>query len=178
MRTSAPRACASSSEPRLPGTRSMSPKVARITPSVSAIAIASSTRPIGITQTGQPGPCTSSTSGRQQVADPVPVDRVGVPAADLHDPHLLAGHDERRDLGRERAGQLGRAVLVDEPHDAASASTRERDAGVAEQERRRRRASGSGRSRRARCAAVALDHGLVARRRDTARERDRDVTAA
>ena len=39
----------------------MSPKQVKITPSSCAIAIASSTRPIGITQTGQPGPWTSST---------------------------------------------------------------------------------------------------------------------
>ena len=62
MRTSAPRAFASSSEPRPPGTRIMSPKVVKITSGRSASAIASSTRPIGITQTGQPGPCTKSTS--------------------------------------------------------------------------------------------------------------------
>ena len=60
-RTSAPRALASSRLPVLPGTRIMSPNDVKITPSVSATAIASSTRPIGITHTGQPGPCTSST---------------------------------------------------------------------------------------------------------------------
>jgi hypothetical protein len=70
MRTSAPRACASSSEPVPPGTRIMSPNVASVTPSVSAMAIASSTRPIGITHTGQPGPCTSSTSGGSSSSSP------------------------------------------------------------------------------------------------------------
>ena len=60
-RTSAPRAFASSRFPVLPGTRIMSPNEVKITPSVWATAIASSTRPIGITHTGQPGPCTSST---------------------------------------------------------------------------------------------------------------------
>ncbi len=39
----------------------MSPKQVKITSSLRAIAMPSSTRPIGITQTGQPGPCTSST---------------------------------------------------------------------------------------------------------------------
>ena len=61
MRTSAPCAFASSSEPSLPGTRIMSPKHVKITPGVRATAIPSSTRPIGITHTGHPGPCTSST---------------------------------------------------------------------------------------------------------------------
>ena len=60
-RTSAPRAFASSRLPLPPGTRIMSPNDVKITPGVSATAIASSTRPIGITHTGQPGPCTSST---------------------------------------------------------------------------------------------------------------------
>ena len=41
--------------------RIMSPKQVKITPGWWAIAIPSSTRPIGITQTGQPGPWTSST---------------------------------------------------------------------------------------------------------------------
>ena len=61
-RTSAPRALAPSRFPLLPGTRIMSPNDVKMTPGVSAMAIASSTRPIGITHTGQPGPCTSSTS--------------------------------------------------------------------------------------------------------------------
>ena len=60
MRTSAPPALASSRLLREPGTRMASPKVVKITPGVSAIATQSSTRPIGSTQTGQPGPCTSS----------------------------------------------------------------------------------------------------------------------
>ena len=61
MRMSAPAALASVSVPSEPGTRIMSPKQVKITPGSCAIAIASSTRPIGITQTGQPGPWTSST---------------------------------------------------------------------------------------------------------------------
>ena len=56
--------------PRPPGTRSMSPKVVKITSGRSASAIASSTRPIGITQTGQPGPWTKSTSGGTRSSSP------------------------------------------------------------------------------------------------------------
>ena len=63
---SAPSAFASSRLPADPGTRIMSPKQVKITPGSRAIAMPSSTRPIGITQTGQPGPWTSSTfSGRR-----------------------------------------------------------------------------------------------------------------
>ena len=62
---SVPRALASKNEPLLPGTRIMSPNDVMITSGSLARAIASSTRPIGITQTGQPGPCTRVTcSGR------------------------------------------------------------------------------------------------------------------
>ena len=66
MRMSAPLAFASKKLRSDPGTRIMSPKQVKITPSRSAIAIPSSTLPIGITQTGHPGPWTSSTlSGRR-----------------------------------------------------------------------------------------------------------------
>ena len=51
----------------------------------SAIAMQSSTRPIGKTQTGQPGPCTSSMDLRQQSFHAIAEDRMGVAAADLHD---------------------------------------------------------------------------------------------
>ena len=61
MRMSAPSALASSSEPSEPGIRIMSPKQVKITLSWWASAMPSSTLPIGITHTGQPGPCTSST---------------------------------------------------------------------------------------------------------------------
>ena len=60
-RTSAPRAFAPSRLPFEPGTRIMSPNEVKITPGASATAMASSIRPIGMTHTGQPGPCTSST---------------------------------------------------------------------------------------------------------------------
>ena len=58
---SAPCAFAPSRLPHDPGTRIMSPKEVKITPGWPEMAMASSTRPIGITHTGQPGPCTSST---------------------------------------------------------------------------------------------------------------------
>ena len=65
MRMSAPRALSSSGVPFVPGTRIMSPKHASTVPGIEAIASPSSTRPVGSTHTGQPGPCTSSTlSGR------------------------------------------------------------------------------------------------------------------
>ena len=69
-RTSAPRALASSSDPFEPGTRIMSPKHVKITSGRSASHMASSTRPIGITHTGQPGPCTSSTCGGSRCSMP------------------------------------------------------------------------------------------------------------
>jgi hypothetical protein len=47
MRTSAPSALASSSDPVEPGTRIMSPKQVKITPSRLAMAMPSSTRPMG-----------------------------------------------------------------------------------------------------------------------------------
>ena len=56
MRTSAPFAFASKSEPWRPFTRIASPKVQKITSGFSAISIQTSIRPIGSTQTGQPGP--------------------------------------------------------------------------------------------------------------------------
>ena len=65
IRMSVPWALASKNEPLLPGTRIMSPNDVMITSGFEARCMASSTRPIGMTQTGQPGPCTSSTdSGR------------------------------------------------------------------------------------------------------------------
>ncbi len=46
-----------------PGTRSMSPNEQRIASGRFAISMASSMSAIGVTQTGHPGPCTSSTCG-------------------------------------------------------------------------------------------------------------------
>ena len=65
IRMSVPCALASKNDPVLPGTRIMSPNEVMMVSGCAASAIASSTRPIGMTQTGQPGPCTSVTcSGR------------------------------------------------------------------------------------------------------------------
>ena len=58
IRMSVPAALASKNDPPLPGTRIMSPNEVMITSGCEARWIASSTRPIGITHTGQPGPCT------------------------------------------------------------------------------------------------------------------------
>ena len=117
MRMSAPCAFASSSVPDPPGTRIMSPKQVKITLGLHrATAIASSTRPMGITQTGQPGPVYELDVRGQQVVDAVLVDRVRVPAAHLHDLVVAAGLDRRHDLARERTPELGVAVLVDELH--------------------------------------------------------------
>jgi hypothetical protein len=65
IRMSAPLALESKKDPRPPGTRIMSPNEVMMVPACSAMKIASSTRPMGITHTGQPGPWTSCTlSGR------------------------------------------------------------------------------------------------------------------
>ena len=101
---------------REPGTRIMSPKQVKITSGSCASAMPSSTRPIGITQTGQPGPVHELDVRRQQVVDAVLVDRVRVPAADLHDLVVAARLDRRQDLAGERAAELGVAELVDELH--------------------------------------------------------------
>lgn len=55
-RTSAPRARRDSRSVSVPGTRSMSPKLVRITPGRAATAMARSRVSSGVTQTGQPGP--------------------------------------------------------------------------------------------------------------------------
>ena len=58
IRMSVPAALASKNDPLLPGTRIMSPNEVMMVSGSAASAMASSTRPIGITHTGQPGPCT------------------------------------------------------------------------------------------------------------------------
>ena len=110
---------------RSPGTRIMSPNDVKITPGVLATAMASSTRPIGITHTGQPGPCTSSTDAGQDVLDPVAVDRVGVPAAHLHELEVVVA-GELGDAAHEGAGGDGIAVLVDEAHAVTAQPSRSR----------------------------------------------------
>ena len=69
----------------------------------------------------------------QQVVDAVLVDRVRVPAADLHHLVVAAGLDRGEDLPGQHPAELGVAELVDEPHaTAARSQQRERDAGVHE----------------------------------------------
>jgi hypothetical protein len=58
MRTSPPWALTESRSFSLPGTRSISPKEQKITSGREAISIALSMSSTGVTQTGQPGPCT------------------------------------------------------------------------------------------------------------------------
>jgi hypothetical protein len=57
---------------------------------------------------------------RNEVLEPVLVDRVRVPAADLHDLQLAARLNERGKLVRKLLRQLAGAVLVDEPHPSFS----------------------------------------------------------
>ena len=67
-----------------PGTRSMSPKEQKITSGRRAMACALSIISSGVTQTGQPGPCTSSMPSGSRTIDSVLHDGVGLAAADLH----------------------------------------------------------------------------------------------
>ena len=85
MRTSAPSALASNRLFDDPGTRSMSPKEQKITSGRCAMATALSINSIGVTQTGQPGPCTRVISRGQQVFEAALDDGVGLAAADFHD---------------------------------------------------------------------------------------------
>src|SRR5450631_25233 len=71
MRTSAPSALASNRLFDEPGTRSMSPNEQKITSGRSAMATALSIRSIGVTQTGQPGPCTSVMSRGSKSSKPL-----------------------------------------------------------------------------------------------------------
>jgi len=93
-----------------------------MTPGTSATAIPSSTRPIGITHTGQPGRGPARRF-RQQVVHPVPIDGVSMSAADLR--HLVpaVALDHGTDLRRQSALQIGVAIFVDEFHAATSART-------------------------------------------------------
>ncbi len=56
----------------------------------------------------------------QQVVDPELVDRVGVPPAHLHQLVVATRLDQRQDLPRQRAAQLGVPELVDVPHAGAT----------------------------------------------------------
>ena len=152
MRTSAPSALASSSVPLRAGDAHHVAEAGEDhARAACAIAMPSSTRPIGITQTGQPGPCTSSTFSGSRSSIAVLVDRVRVAAADLHHLVVAARLDQREDLGRERAAELGVAELVDELH---ARRPRQRGAGVHEQLVARRTSPTS-----------AISTGLLVRRR-------------
>ena len=75
-----------------------------------------SMRPIGSTQTGQPGPWIMLHVRGQQVLEAVAGDRVGVAAAELHEMvvarRIGLARDRRRDRLRERAV----AIFVDVFH--------------------------------------------------------------
>ncbi len=71
----------------------------------------------------------------QEVVDPVLVDRVGVPAAHLHDLVVAARLDRRQDLAGDGPAELGVAELVDELHaGTVLVEAREGDARVDEHE--------------------------------------------
>ena len=113
---SVPCALASKNEPLLPGTRIMSPNEVMMVSGWEASAIASSTRPIGITQTGQPGPCTSVIGLRQVILEPVLVDGVRVPAAHLHQLVLPPRLAQSGDLRGQGVRLVRRAEFVNEAH--------------------------------------------------------------
>src|ERR1700757_2563260 len=71
MRTSAPSALASNRLFDEPGTRSMSPNEQNIASGRFAMATALSINSIGVTQTGQPGPCTSVISFGSRSSKPL-----------------------------------------------------------------------------------------------------------
>src|SRR5579864_3076096 len=71
MRTSAPSALASNRLLDEPGTRSMSPNEQKIASGRFAIATALSINSIGVTHTGQPGPCTSVISFGSRSSSPL-----------------------------------------------------------------------------------------------------------
>jgi hypothetical protein len=81
---SAPSERASSIDCFPPGTRIISPNVARITPGTLAIAIAASTSRTEVTHTGQPGRSEGDTFG-DNIADTMPENLDGMCSADLHE---------------------------------------------------------------------------------------------
>ena len=99
--------------------RSMSPKQVKITPGSCGDRDAVVDAPHRDHAHGAARPVDELDVRRQQVVDPVLVDRVRVAAADLHELVVAARLDGREDLPRERAAEAGVAELVDEPHAAA-----------------------------------------------------------
>ena len=120
MRTSAPRAFAASRLASFPGTRSMSPKEQRITSGSRAIATARSMVSAGVTQTGQPGPCSKAHAFGKNPVDPMADDRVRLPAADLH--HRPGPRGDPRNRVRKRAREHRIAEFIDIFHEIASGS--------------------------------------------------------
>jgi hypothetical protein len=70
MRISPPAAFTDSRSRCVPGTRSISPNEQKITSGRAAIMMALSISSIGVTQTGQPGPCTSVISAGSSSSTP------------------------------------------------------------------------------------------------------------
>ena len=81
-------------------------------PGRAAMAIAWSISSTGVTQTGQPGPCSSVIAVGQHLVDAVADDRVGLAAADLHDRPGPRG-DARDRLGECGARRRGRGTRRD-----------------------------------------------------------------
>ena len=96
----------------------MSPKHVKTTSSRSAIARPSSTRPVGKTHTGQPGPWTSSMFSGKHVAQAVAVDRVGVAAANFHDAVVPRRVDRPGELARDARDDARIAKFIDVLHRA------------------------------------------------------------
>ena len=119
------------SVPSAPGTRSMSPKQVKITPGLVGDRDAVVDAPHRDHAHRAARAVHELDVRRQQVVDAVLVDRVGVPAAHLHDLVVAARLDRGEDLARQRPPELGVAELVDELHAAALA--RRRAPGVDEQ---------------------------------------------
>ena len=122
------------------GTRIMSPKQVKITPGSWASAMPSSTRPIGITHTGQPGPWTSSTFSGSRSSIAVLVDRVGVPAAHLHQLVVAARLDELRGSrpparGPARGRGTRRRTSCAQPHQRVAGVDEQRSPAVPGDER-------------------------------------------
>ena len=109
----------------LPGTRIMSPNEVMITSGCEARWIASSTRPIGMTHTGQPGAVHERDRLGQVVLEPVLVDGVRVAAAHLHELVLAARLAQLGDPGGQGVRLVGVAELIDEPHGVSSYSIRD-----------------------------------------------------
>ena len=104
---SAPSALASRSVRSEPGTRIMSPKQVKITPSCSGDRHAVVHPAHRDHADRAPRPVDELDVVGEQVVDPVLVDRVGVPAAHLHQLVVAARLDRRQDLGGEGAAELG-----------------------------------------------------------------------